>query len=97
MSVKSVSTRYLYEEAGYAKTVEQINANLENIDTELNKPTPDYSIILKNIELIGQENKDLVVISDHAEVRQRNIIQQDYIDKANSMKFPIATLYFLFY
>ncbi|ELQ9311754.1 response regulator [Serratia marcescens] len=93
---KSVSTRYLYEEAGYANTVEQINANLENIDTELNKPTPDYSIILKSIELIGQENKDLVVISDHAEVRQRNIIQQDYIDKANSMKFPIATLYFLF-
>ncbi|MBL0872753.1 response regulator [Serratia nevei] len=93
---KSVSTRYLYEETGYANTVEQINANLENIDTELNKPTPDYSIILKSIELIGQENKDLVVISDHAEVRQRNIIQQDYIDKANSMKFPIATLYFLF-
>ena len=49
MSVKSVSTRYLYEEAGYAKTVEQINANLENIDTELNKPTPDYSIILKTL------------------------------------------------
>ena len=47
--LKSVSTRYLYEEAGYAKTVEQINANLENIDTELNKPTPDYSIILKTL------------------------------------------------
>ncbi|NLU17488.1 MAG: response regulator [Serratia liquefaciens] len=93
---KSVSTRYLYEEAGYAKTVEQINANLEKIDVELNKTKPDYSIILKSIELIGQDNKNLVVISDHAEVRQRNIIQQDYIDKGNSMKFPIATLYFLF-
>ncbi|CAI1070433.1 ATP-binding response regulator [Serratia quinivorans] len=93
---KSVSTRYLYEEAGYANTVTQINSNLEKIDVELHKETPDYSIILKSIELIGQDNKNLVVISDHAEVRQRNIIQQDYINKGNSMKFPIATLYFLF-
>ncbi|AEF43490.1 integral membrane sensor hybrid histidine kinase [Serratia sp. AS12] len=93
---KSVSTRYLYEEAGYANTVENINTSLENIDKELNKENPNYSLILKNIELIGQDNKYLVVISDHAEVRQRNIIQQDYIDKGNSMKFPIATLYFLF-
>jgi signal transduction histidine kinase/CheY-like chemotaxis protein len=93
---KSVSTRYLYEEAGYANTVAQINSNLEKIDVELHKETPDYSIILKSIELIGQDNKNLVVISDHAEVRQRNIIQQDYINKGNSMKFPIATLYFLF-
>ncbi|MCS4269084.1 hybrid sensor histidine kinase/response regulator [Serratia sp. BIGb0163] len=93
---KSVSTRYLYEEAGYANTVTQINSNLEKIDVELHKETPDYSIILKIIELIGQDNKNLVVISDHAEVRQRNIIQKDYINKGNSMKFPIATLYFLF-
>lgn len=93
---KSVSTRYLYEEAGYANTVAQINSNLEKIDVELHKETPDYSIILKSIELIGQDNKNLVVISDHAEVRQRNNIQQDYINKGNSMKFPIATLYFLF-
>ncbi|CAI0943808.1 hybrid sensor histidine kinase/response regulator [Serratia ficaria] len=93
---KSVSTRYLYEEAGYANTVAQINSNLEKIDVELHKETPDYSIILKSIELIGQDNKNLVVISDHAEVRQRNIIQQDYLNKGNSMKFPIATLYFLF-
>ncbi|WP_021014714.1 hypothetical protein [Prodigiosinella confusarubida] len=93
---ESVSTRYLFEETGYATAVEQINANLENIDNELNKNTPDYSIILKKIELIGQDNKKLVVISDHAEVRQRNIIQQDYIDKGNSMKFPVASLYFLF-
>lgn len=93
---KSVSTRYLYEEAGYTTTVAHINENLEKIDVELNKEVPDYSIILKSIELIGQDNKNLVVISDHAEVRQRNIIQQDYINKGNSMKFPIATLYFLF-
>lgn len=93
---KSVSTRYLFEEAGYATTVAHINENLEKIDVELNKEVPDYSIILKSIELIGQDNKSLVVISDHAEVRQRNIIQQDYINKGNSMKFPIASLYFLF-
>lgn len=93
---ESVSTRYLFEETGYAATVEQINSNLESIDAELNKNIPDYSNILKNIELIGQDNKKLVVISDHAEVRQRNIIQQDYIDKGNSMKFPVASLYFLF-
>ncbi|MER2966890.1 ATP-binding response regulator [Serratia ureilytica] len=93
---KSISTRYLYDEAGYAGTVEQINSNLERIDIELNKENPDYSSLLKSIELIGLDNKELIVISDHAEVRQRDIIQQDYINKANSMRFPIAILYVIF-
>jgi len=93
---KSISTRYLYDEAGYARTVEQINSNLEKIDIELKKENTNYSNLLKSIELIGLENKELIVISDHAEVRQRDIIQQDYINKANSMRFPIAILYVIF-
>ncbi|MBL0872712.1 response regulator [Serratia nevei] len=93
---KSISTRYLYDEAGYARTVEQIHSNLEKIDIELKKKNTNYSNLLEIIELIGLDNKDLIVISDHAEVRQRDIIQQDYINKANSMRFPIAILYVIF-
>ncbi|MDI9110489.1 hybrid sensor histidine kinase/response regulator [Serratia marcescens] len=93
---KSISTRYLYDEAGYARTVEQIHSNLEKIDIELKKKNTNYSNLLEIIELIGLDNKELIVISDHAEVRQRDIIQQDYINKANSMQFPIAILYFIF-
>lgn len=93
---KSISTRYLYDEAGYARTVEQIHSNLEKIDIELKKKNTNYSNLLEIIELIGLDNKELIVISDHAEVRQRDIIQQDYINKANSMRFPIAILYFIF-
>ncbi|HIH8983124.1 TPA: ATP-binding response regulator [Serratia marcescens] len=93
---KSISTRYLYDEAGYARTVEQIHSNLEKIDIELKKKNTNYSNLLEIIELIGLDNKDLIVISDHAEVRQRDIIQQDYINKANSMRFPITILYFIF-
>lgn len=93
---KSISTRYLYDEAGYARTVEQIHSNLEKIDTELKKKNTNYSNLIEIIELIGLDNKELIVISDHAEVRQRDIIQQDYINKANSMRFPIAILYVIF-
>lgn len=93
---KSISTRYLYDEAGYARTVEQIHSNLEKIDIELKKKNTNYSNLLEIIELIGLDNKELIVISDHAEVRQRDIIQQDYINKANSMRFPIAILYVIF-
>lgn len=93
---KSISTRYLYDEAGYARTVEQIHSNLEKIDTELKKKNTNYSNLIEIIELIGLNNKELIVISDHAEVRQRDIIQQDYINKANSMRFPIAILYVIF-
>lgn len=93
---KSISTRYLYDEAGYARTVEQIHLNLEKIDIELKKKNTNYSNLLEIIELIGLDNKELIVISDHAEVRQRDIIQQDYINKANSMRFPIAILYVIF-
>ncbi|WP_413715383.1 hybrid sensor histidine kinase/response regulator [Serratia ureilytica] len=93
---KSTSTRYLYEEDGYAETVKRINSSLEDIDDELSKEQTNYAIILKKTEQIEQDNKKLVVVSDHAEVRQRNIINQDYINKATSMRFPIATLYFLF-
>lgn len=93
---KSISTRYLYDEAGYARTVEKINSNLEKIDIELKKENTNYSNLLRLIELIGLDNKELIVISDHAEVRQRDIIQQDYINKANSMRFPIAILYVIF-
>ncbi len=93
---KSISTRYLYDEVGYARTVEQIHSNLERIDIELKKKNTNYSNLLEIIELIGLDNKELIVISDHAEVRQRDIIQQDYINKANSMRFPIAILYVIF-
>ncbi len=93
---KSISTRYLYDEVGYARTVEQIHSNLEKIDIELKKKNTNYSNLLEIIELIGLDNKELIVISDHAEVRQRDIIQQDYINKANSMRFPIAILYVIF-
>ncbi|MGP3127614.1 ATP-binding response regulator [Serratia marcescens] len=92
---KSMSTRYLYEEQGYAESISKINSILNEIDQELNSQNTNYEIILKDIEDISIENKNLIAISDHAEVRQRTILHEDYLKKWSSIKIPIITLYLL--
>jgi signal transduction histidine kinase/CheY-like chemotaxis protein len=92
---KSMSTRYLYEEKGYAESISKINRILNEIDNELVSPRTNYEIILKYTEEISMENKNLIAISDHAEVRQRTILHEDYLNKWSSIKFPIITLYLL--
>ncbi|HBH6890284.1 hybrid sensor histidine kinase/response regulator [Serratia bockelmannii] len=90
---KSMSTRYLYEEKGYSESINGINKILNKIDVELSSDTTDFEKILIDIDKIGEENKTLMAISDHAEVRQRTILHDDYLNKWNSIKFPIITLY----
>lgn len=89
----SMSTRYLYEEKGYAETISKINNILIKIDNKLNASPTDYNEILQNIALITLENRTLITLSDHAEVRQRTILHEDYLNKWNSIKFPIIILY----
>lgn len=90
---KSDSTRYLYQEDDYGKTINAIHGTLEKIDNELQKPTPDFDLILKNISFIRDKNLALISIADHAEVRQRTIIYDDYLQKGNSFKVPIIAIY----
>jgi len=90
---KSDSTRYLYQEEDYGQTINSIHETLENIDNELQKSTPDFDIILNYISIIREKNLALIAISDHAEVRQRTIIYDDYLQKGDSFKVPIIAIY----
>lgn len=95
LMTKSDSTRYLYKEEGYAETISSIHQKLEEIDSEMHKTVPDYQVILKIVNQIRDKNKDLIFIADHAEVHQRTIIFNDYIQKGNSVKLPIIVIYSL--
>lgn len=90
---KSDSTRYLYQEEDYGQTINSIHETLEKIDNELQKSTPDFDIILNYISIIREKNLALIAISDHAEVRQRTIIYDDYLQKGDSFKVPIIAIY----
>ncbi len=90
---KSDSTRYLYQEEDYGQTINSIHETLENIDSELQKSTPNFDIILNYISIIREKNLALIAISDHAEVRQRTIIYDDYLQKGDSFKVPIIAIY----
>ena len=90
---KSDSTRYLYQEEDYSQTINSIHDTLERIDKELQKSTPDFDIILNYISIIREKNLALIAISDHAEVRQRTIIYDDYLQKGDSFKVPIIAIY----
>lgn len=90
---KSDSTRYLYLEEDYGKTINTIHKTLEEIDSELQKPNPNFDTILKEISIIREKNLALIAISDHAEVRQRTIIYDDYLQKGDSFKVPIFAIY----
>ncbi|BEN04662.1 hypothetical protein SMETH2_47930 (plasmid) [Serratia marcescens] len=90
---KSDSTRYLYQEEDYSQTINSIHDTLERIDKELQKSTPDFDIILNYIRIIREKNLALIAISDHAEVRQRTIIYDDYLQKGDSFKVPIIAIY----
>lgn len=90
---KSDSTRYLYQEEDYSQTINSIHDTLEGIDKELQKSTPDFDIILNYISIIREKNLALIAISDHAEVRQRTIIYDDYLQKGDSFKVPIIAIY----
>lgn len=90
---KSDSTRYLYQEEDYSQTINSIHDTLERIDKELHKSTPDFDIILNYIRIIREKNLALIAISDHAEVRQRTIIYDDYLKKGDSFKVPIIAIY----
>lgn len=90
---KSESTRYLYQEDDYEKTTNAIHTALEKIDNELQQPAPNFDLIFKNISFIRDENLVLISIADHAEVRQRTIIYDDYLKKGNSLKVPIIAIY----
>jgi signal transduction histidine kinase len=92
---KSDSTRYLYQEDDYGKTINAIHGTLEKIDNELQKPTPDFDLILNHISFIRGKNLALIAIADHAEVRQRTIIYDDYLQKGNSFKVPIIAIYMI--
>jgi len=90
---KSDSTRYLYQEEDYGQTINTIHQTLEKIDNEFQKSTPDFDIILNYISIIREKNLALIAISDHAEVRQRTIIYDDYLQKGDSFKVPIIAIY----
>ena len=90
---ESSSTRYLFKEPTYASTISTIHYLLTEIDTEMHNPNPNYDIILGYIKGISIENKNLMAISDHAEVNQRNIIYDDYLMKGDSIKVPIFVIY----
>ncbi|MEN4051981.1 hybrid sensor histidine kinase/response regulator [Serratia marcescens] len=90
---RSDSTRYLYLEDDYGKTISAIHNTLEQIDSEFKKNSPDFNLILRDISVIRDKNLTLIAISDHAEVRQRTNIYNDYINKGNSFKVPIIAIY----
>lgn len=90
---RSDSTRYLYLEDDYGKTISSIHNTLEQIDSEFKKNSPDFNLILRDISVIRDKNLTLIAISDHAEVRQRTNIYNDYINKGNSFKVPIIAIY----
>lgn len=92
---ESSSTRYLFKEPTYASTISTIHYLLTKVDTEMHNPNPNYDIILGYIKAISIENKNLMAISDHAEVNQRNIIYDDYLMKGDSIKAPIFVIYIL--
>jgi signal transduction histidine kinase len=92
---ESSSTRYLFKEPTYASTISTIHYLLTEVDTEMHNPNPNYDIILGYIKAISIENKNLMAISDHAEVNQRNIIYDDYLMKGDSIKVPIFVIYIL--
>ncbi|MGP2817038.1 ATP-binding response regulator [Serratia marcescens] len=90
---KSDSTRYLYQEDEYGETINAIHGALGKIDSELQQAAPNFDLILKYISFIRDKNLALISIADHAEVRQRTIIYDDYLKKGNSFKIPIIAIY----
>ncbi|HGM6879029.1 TPA: ATP-binding protein [Serratia marcescens] len=93
---KSDSTRYLYMEDNYGRTITAIHDALEDIDRTLQNPRPNFDYILNRIGEIRKSNLILIAIADHAEVRQRTIIYNDYLQKGDSFKVPIIAIYILF-
>ncbi|MCY2000403.1 hybrid sensor histidine kinase/response regulator [Klebsiella pneumoniae] len=89
------ATQYLYKEKGYEETISSIHHMLEDIDIEMQKPKPNYHIILYTVSKIKDKNTDLIFIADHAEVNQRTAIFEDYLKKGDSFKFPIIVTYLL--
>lgn len=92
---KSDSTRYLYKEEGYAETISSIHHLLEEIDQDMNSNAPDYEHIIRILNVIRLKNKNLIAIADHAEVNQRTIMFDDYIQKWESFKIPMFVIYSL--
>jgi signal transduction histidine kinase len=89
---KSPSTKWLYKEPSYKKTIDSIYDRLTLIDNEIKKTPIRYSRIKEISDSISPYVNTLANIADHAEVKQRDDNYQAYLNAKSSLNHFILAI-----
>ncbi|MFS7166833.1 ATP-binding protein [Serratia proteamaculans] len=90
----SESTQPLYAEPGYPEVVAQMRAKMDQIDTLLNSPKIDFSLISQAMRQIKPYAIEMANLTDHAEVKQRTAAYEDYIEKRHIIFYGLVIVMF---
>lgn len=77
----SESTQPLYAEPGYPEVIKHMSEQMDRIDNLLGDPQIDFSLISQTMHQIKPYAIEMANLTDHAEVKQRTIAYEDYIEK----------------
>lgn len=77
----SESTQPLYAEPGYPEVIKHMREQMDRIDNLLGAPQIDFSLISQTMHQIKPYAIEIANLTDHAEVKQRTIAYEDYIEK----------------
>ncbi|MBQ0955034.1 ATP-binding response regulator [Serratia symbiotica] len=77
----SESTQPLYAEPGYPEMIKHMREQMDRIDNLLGDPQIDFSLISQTMHQIKPYAIEMANLTDHAEVKQRTIAYEDYIEK----------------
>jgi len=90
----SESTQPLYAEPGYPEVVAHMRAKMDQIDTLLNSPKIDFSLISQAMRQIKPYAIEMANLTDHAEVKQRTAAYEDYIEKRHIIFYGLVIVMF---
>lgn len=83
---RSSSTKFLYLQPEYPELIDNIYDRLVDIDHELSKPTPDFALISSLSEGMKPYANLLGNVADHAEVEQRTLAFDDFLEKRKTLR-----------
>lgn len=90
----SESTQRLYAEPGYPNIIKHMREKMDRIDKMLDSPKIDFNQISQDLQRIKPYDIEMANLTDHAEVKQRTLAYEDYIEKQHVIFYGLVIIMF---
>ncbi|QPT12929.1 response regulator [Serratia rubidaea] len=90
----SESTQPLYREAGYPEVIKQMVAQMNQLDHLISASPPNLQEITQSMQQMKPFAVEMANLADHAEVKQRTVAYNDYIEKRHIIFYGLVIIMF---